>query len=98
MKRKETIKLMAESLVEQAIQNNVDLSGMTEDNFNGYLDDAFDDGGQVRCERFCDLGWEYAAKFGELGSDGFDAAMWRVIPDVIKMAVRLCRKQAGQSK
>lgn len=98
MKRKETIKRMAESLVEQAIQNDVDLFGMTLENFNWYLDDAFNDGGQVRCERFLDIGAEYAFQFGEVESPPFDKKMEIVVPAAIKKAVKLYRKQTRQSE
>lgn len=67
---------MATSLIEQAEAAEVDLRGLTIDNFNTFLDDLFNDGGEVRCERFGDLADPYALEFGPLESAAFDNARW----------------------
>lgn len=48
------------------------------DNVNS-IDDVTDHCGEVRCEHFADLAWEYAGQFGEFGSDDFEKAQWRAV-------------------
>lgn len=71
-----TARKMATSLIAQAEQAEVDLTGLTIDNYNEFLDDLFNDGGEVRCEYFGDLAIPYALEFGKLESPEFDKARW----------------------
>jgi hypothetical protein len=80
-----TAERMVDSLIEAAEQAGVDLSGITEQNFNAELDSRFNDGGEARCERFTDLAWEYSAQHGPLDSAEWDRAQW----DAIKAALAL---------
>jgi len=81
----ETAMYMADRLIDKARLENVDLQGIKPDiSFNGFLDDAFQDGGEVRCEHFADLAWTYAGQFGPLESEGFEQARW----DCIIAAIR----------
>ena len=61
---------MADSLIEEALLEEKSLEDLSIDNFNSFLDDLFEDGGEVRCEKFGDLAWEYSLKFGALESTG----------------------------
>lgn len=70
---------MAKSLLNQARIHNVDLSGLTIENFNCYLDDAFNDGGEVRCVKFIDLSDRYSTQFGPLESKTQINAQWECI-------------------
>lgn len=79
VKLNDTVDRMVASLKEVAEQNNVSLEGIRISNFNTFLDDAFNDGGEVRCERFADLAWDYAFQFGELESIQFMNAQWKCI-------------------
>lgn len=93
---KETVQRMADSLIEVAEQHDEGvqcLVGLTTRNFNCFLDDTFNDGGEVRCERFCDLAWPYALQFGNIDSEGFDDARAKchdaAIEEVIKRLKRM---------
>jgi hypothetical protein len=92
---KSTVKRMAESLMNKAEEHSVDLSGVTIGNFNCYLDDAFSDGGETRCEHFVDLAWEYASGFGEFAGDEFEEAQWIAIEEAIVLVQMLaqCKKK-----
>ena len=92
-----TILEMAMSLSHKAQEKGVSLDGLTIDNFNCYLDDAFDDGGEVRCEYFTDLADPYALLFGPLESIEYDAARWECIEAAIEM-VADARKIAKKYK
>lgn len=67
------------SLENAAEEKGVSLQGITRENFNTFLDDLFDDGGETRVEKFTDLPDEYALQFGELESPEFDKAKWEVL-------------------
>jgi hypothetical protein len=84
MTRELTAMKMARSLAFQAKMHDVSLNGLTIDNFNSFLDDLFNDGGEIRCEKFIDLADSYALKFGKLESKEFDNAKWPCIEDAIK--------------
>lgn len=49
------------------------------------LDDLFNDGGEVRCEEFTDLSWDYAFQFGVLESDEFEKARWEAIDEAMRI-------------
>lgn len=83
MTKAKAIDEMVESLMYEAERNSVSLRGMTIDNFNTFLDTAFADGGETRCERFTDLAWEYSLRFGPLESRGFENAQWECIKGAI---------------
>jgi len=70
---------MAYSLLRQAKLRHIDLSGLTIENFNDYLDDAFGDGGEVRCLRFLDLSDSYSTRFGPFESTEQMDAQWECI-------------------
>lgn len=75
----ETVDKMIESLEERAEHFEVHLNGINSKNFNTFLDDLFEDGGEVRCEYFTDLTFDYALQFGEFESNGFESARWQAI-------------------
>ena len=81
--KKQTVQKMVESLRRYAAENNKSLTGITILDFNTFLDDLFEDGGETRCERFVDLAWEYAGQFGPLDSDGFNRAQWECIKKAV---------------
>lgn len=74
-----TARKMVEALKDEARKQDVDLTGVNGENFNTELDKRFGDGGEARCEHFCDHGWEYSGQFGRIGSDGFDEAQSEVV-------------------
>ena len=69
---------MVRSLEQEAEEQNVSLVGLNRKNFNTFLDDAFNDGGEVRCIKFTDIPIDYALRFGEIESPRFDDARWEV--------------------
>ena len=75
---------MVAEILSLAIENHKDLRGITITNFNSFLDDLFEDGGEARCERFCDLAWPYSLQFGKLESTEFEAAQWSCIEAAIE--------------
>ena len=75
----------AQSLTAYASRQGVDLTGVTMDNFNTFLDDAFEDGGFARCEKFLDKIDPYALQFGPLESERFDDAKWATIKIAFQM-------------
>ena len=79
MTKFEAASRMAHSLLRQAQIHSVDLSGLTIKNFNNYLDDAFNDGGETRCEKFADLAGSYSNHFGPIDSDERERATWECI-------------------
>lgn len=81
-KKEETVQRMVGSLIHVARLEDVSLKGITVNNFNGFLDDAFKDGGNTRCERFSP--GITACKFGELDSNAFDKAQWACIESAIR--------------
>ena len=76
---------MADSLIEQAIIHNVDLSKLSIDNFNDYLDDVFNDGGEIRCESFTDLASEYSLNYASFDSVQHHNLNWKCIEEAIKI-------------
>ncbi len=70
---------MSSSLLGEARRRNVSLFGLTVRNFNDFLDGAFGDGGEVRCEKFVDLALPYSTIFGEIGSAAEEKARWECI-------------------
>lgn len=79
---------MADSILDYARHNNVSLNGVTVENFNSFFDDAFDDGGEARCESFCDLGWEYAQQFGKFEDENWSKAQWRAVKAGLKALIK----------
>lgn len=49
------------------------------------LDDLFGDGGEVRCENFVDLSWDYALQFGEFDSLEFHHAQWDAVSKAMEV-------------
>ena len=88
-----TVIRMAQSLMYQARKSEVDLSGLTIDNFNTYLDDAFMDGGEVRCVKFGDLAMPYANTRGSFESDAWMSAQWECIEAAIDRIHALSRME-----
>jgi hypothetical protein len=80
---------MVESLLDAAKSNGKSLKGLTYENFNTFLDDLFNDGGEIRCEQFTDLAIDYALQFGELESDSFNVAQHKCIKKAIEMIAGL---------
>ncbi|MGX5608855.1 hypothetical protein ACWKTZ_21015 [Bacillus cereus] len=78
-----TINRMVLSLERQAQIHNVSLKGITLTNFNNFLNELFNDGGEIRCVKFVDLSWNYASQFGKLGNDKFEDAVWRAIEGAV---------------
>ena len=66
---KEIATRMVDILEDHAKRCEVDLHGVTKDNFNCELDERFQDGGVARCEYFSDISWDYCAQFGEFRDD-----------------------------
>ncbi|MDA1675399.1 hypothetical protein [Bacillus cereus group sp. TH152-1LC] len=79
-----TINRMVLSLERQAQNHNVSLKGITLKNFNNFLNDLFNDGGEIRCVKFVDLSWNYASDFGRFGSDKFEDAIWRAVEGAVR--------------
>jgi len=79
---------MVDSLYSEAEDQGVDLHGLTINNFNTFLDDAFNDGGETRCEHFTDIGWEYSSQFGPLESRGFEEAQWKVLAEAFRLIAK----------
>lgn len=86
IKKHETVNRMVNSLLGQAGHHYgiTSLKGLTIKNFNYFLDDLFNDGGEVRCINFTDLAIEYALQFGEIESTPFNNAQWSCIESAIK--------------
>lgn len=81
----ETIEKMADSLIEESEKSDVSLAPLRAKNFDvNSLDDIFHDGGEVRCERFGDLSFEYALQFGEFDSTEFNNKHWNCMVAAIK--------------
>lgn len=54
------------------------------------LDNMFNDGGAVRCEKFMDLGMPYSLQFGPLETMPFDMAQGRVLSEsIVQLRQRL---------
>ena len=66
--KKETVNKMVNSLFYQAEKHDVSLKGINTDNWQWFLDDLFNDGGEIRCENFIDLSIGYSLQFGEFES------------------------------
>lgn len=92
---------MADSLLEEAERQGVpleSLQGLSKDNFNSLLDDVFQDGGEARCERFTDLGWEYSLQFGALESTAQSNAQWKAIQAGVRVFNRKLEQSLKESK
>lgn len=78
---------MADALIDEAQHEEVDfleLAKITIGNFNTLLDELFSDGGNTRCEKFCDLAWPYSLQFGPMESQAFDHAQSGAISKAIR--------------
>lgn len=67
---------MIEALESYASEKGISLENKIPNDVNDF-DDLFNDGGEGRCENFCDLGYEYSLQFGtfddyEKGEGGFE--------------------------
>lgn len=86
-KKNVIVEKMIGSLIDAARYHNVDLKSL---NYNSCgemlnsIDDLFKDGGEVRCEQFSDISWDYAFQFGELESDAFEDKRWKCIEAAYK--------------
>lgn len=83
--KKETVERMVKSLLYQAEHHEKSLEGLTARNMNEFLDDLFNDGGEIRCEKFTDLAMEYSLQFGELESIPFYDKQWSCIESAIEI-------------
>ena len=72
----ETVLRMVAALEDEADHCEVDLAGAVELHD---LDKLFGDGGEARCEHFCDVAWEYALQFGEFAGTEFENAQSRCV-------------------
>ncbi|GAB6427850.1 hypothetical protein bcgnr5372_38220 [Bacillus luti] len=81
----ETTNKMITSLEKAAEKHNVSLAGITLNNFNSFLDDLFNDGGDIRCEQFADLSWSYAKQYGKFPGDAFMNANARAVEEAVKI-------------
>lgn len=79
---------MVESLKDAAKSKSKSLEGLTYENFNTFLDDLFNDGGETRCKQFTDLAMDYALQFGELESTPFTDAQHKCIKKAIEKLSR----------
>ncbi len=79
-----TANLMVESLLKAAYRDEADISALTVENINVYLDSQFQDGGQVRTEEFLDLADDYALNFGDQDTEDFDKAKSRCVLKAIE--------------
>jgi hypothetical protein len=84
-----TARRMANSLIREATSHNVSLKGLTYDNFHTFLDKAFKDGGEVRCEKFTDLAWPYAITNTTFASTAFEDKCH----DCIKSAIEIINQE-----
>ncbi len=78
---------MCKSLIEHALVKGVDLDGIDWNTLN-HLDGRFGDGGEARCERFTDLGWEFASEYGTFEEGPDDEWEWAQ-EEVITKALEL---------
>jgi len=92
MNKRNVVSRMIHSLLNQAKKKGVSLRGLTTDNFNWFLDSAFDDGGEVRCIHFTDLADPYARRYGPLESEGWDKARW----ECIELAIQGIQEAVGK--
>ena len=74
-----SVNKMIKGLEYQAKKHGKSLSGMTKKNFNYFLDDLFEDGGEIRCIDFIDHADPYALQFGDFESDQYEEKRWEVI-------------------
>jgi len=78
-----TVRKMIMGIEEYAERKGISLENSIPDDVNKF-DDLFNDGGEGRCEGFCDFGYEYALQFGtfddyEKGDNGFEGKLWSCI-------------------
>ena len=78
-----TVRKMIKGNEEDAERKGDSLENSIPDDVNKF-DDLFNDGGEGRCEEFCDFGYEYALQFGtfddyEKGDNGFEGKLWSCI-------------------
>ena len=81
--KSEAVRKMIRGIEEYAERKNISLKNNIPDDVNKF-DDLFQDGGEGRCERFCDFAYEYALQFGtfddyEKGDGGFEGKLWSCI-------------------
>jgi len=92
----ETVQNMVDSLIEKAEEIGVDLSELDYSGSYGKtvnsIDDLMDQTGEIRCENFCDLAWEYAGQFGEFAGDKFEGKRWECTEAAVKeLKRRFCK-------
>lgn len=84
---------MAESLLRLAEERCADATRLSRLKNVNEIDEIFgEDSGEIRVDKFCCLGYEYAYKFGPLDSDAFDKARTRVEDEAIKIVRREANK------
>lgn len=89
-----TIKEMVESLKEAADNEDLDLTGINEKNWQWFLDDLFNDGGEARCEMFVDLADEPALSDLEYAFESDDHLNFRY--DCAVEAIKIIIKELDQ--
>jgi hypothetical protein len=83
MTKERAVNHMVESLTQAAKDQGVSLEGLTYENFNLFLDRAFKDGGETRCDRFADLAWPYAIMGTTFASNHFEEKQHECIKEAI---------------
>lgn len=77
---------MVRNLIDHAKWEEVDITKITDIH---ELDDVFRDGGEVRCEQFADIAWEYSNQFGKFGTTAWENAQ----ATAVSAALKLLKKQ-----
>lgn len=84
IKQNDIIEKMIISIEKIAQEKNVSLKGINLENWENFLDENLDTTGQIRCENFADIAWNYAIQFGEFGGDEFDKKRYSCIEKAVK--------------
>ena len=85
---KQTAEKMVKTLMEVLEERDLSLDLLdtsSAENLLASIDDVADPSGEVRCESFWDLAWDYAENFGELGDNEFINAQWRCVEEALLM-------------
>lgn len=94
--KRETVENMVNSLVEKAEDLGANLAGLdysgSSSNTINSIDDLMDESGEIRCESFCDLAWEYAGQFGEFAGDKFEEKRWECMESAVKVLKKRFQK------
>lgn len=79
---------MVRSIKEKIKEKNLTLKDFDFSSSNAFLesiDNNLDQSGEIRCENFCDIAWQYAENFGELESPKFEESKWLCIDAAIEL-------------